>query len=375
MGRGAALMAAFNNPFTPTFGIVPPYMAGRTYVIEDIVRALDRGPGDPNLATIFIGARGTGKTALLSYLADEALEHGWISVSVVAAPGMLEDIYERTKEAAAAYIDTTDSPKLKGLTVAQLFGLEWESAPREQLNWRSRMNALFKGLDQYGIGLLITVDEVSASLDEMISFAATYQLFVREGKRVGLLMAGLPHQVSALLRNQTVSFLRRSVQHRLSGVADQEVAQALVQTIASEGRTATGEAIDLMVDAIGGVPFMMQLVGYRSWDVSLGSCEITAKDVQRGVALAQGDLGQRVLEPTFYELSDGDLAFLRAMLEDQDVSLVADIAQRMGVASNYASQYRARLVEQGIIGTRGRGKIAFDMPNFKEFLLSKFAEA
>ena len=47
----------------------------------------------------------------------------------------------------------------------------------------------------------------------------------------------------------------------------------------------------------------------------------------------------------------------------------------MGVASNYASQYRARLVEQGIIGTRGRGKVAFDMPRFKEFLLSKFAEA
>lgn len=171
------------------------------------------------------------------------------------------------------------------------------------------MNALFKGFDQYGIGLFITVDEVSASLDEMISFAATYQLFVRDGKRVGLPMAGLPHQVSALLRNQTVSFLRRSVQ------------------------------------------------------------------VQRGVVLAQGDLGQRVLEPTFYELSDGDLAFLRAMLEDQDVSLVADIAQRMGVASNYASQYRARLVEQGIIGTRGRGNVAFDMPHFKEFLRSKFAEA
>ena len=171
------------------------------------------------------------------------------------------------------------------------------------------MNALFKGFDQYGIGLFITVDEVSASLDEMISFAATYQLFVRDGKRVGLLMAGLPHQVSALLRNQTVSFLRRSVQ------------------------------------------------------------------VQRGVVLAQGDLGQRVLEPTFYELSDGDLAFLRAMLEDQDVSLVADIAQRMGVASNYASQYRARPVEQGIIGTRGRGKVAFDVPHFKEFLRSKFAEA
>lgn len=84
----------------------------------------------------------------------------------------MQNLLKRTKEAAAAYIDTTDSPKLKGLTVAQLFGLEWESTPREQLNWRSRMNALFKGFDQYGMGLLITVDEVSASLDEMISFAA-----------------------------------------------------------------------------------------------------------------------------------------------------------------------------------------------------------
>lgn len=73
------------NPFTPTFGIVPPIMAGRTYLIDDVVRALDRGPGDPNLATIYVGARGTGKTALLSYLSSEAQRHGWISVGVAAA--------------------------------------------------------------------------------------------------------------------------------------------------------------------------------------------------------------------------------------------------------------------------------------------------
>lgn len=104
----------------------------------------------------------------------------------------LQNLLKRTKEAAAAYIDTTDSPKLKGLTVAQLFGLEWESAPREQLNWRSRMNALFKGFDQYGIGLLITVDEVSASLDEMISFAATYQLLFVRASALDCLWRGFP---------------------------------------------------------------------------------------------------------------------------------------------------------------------------------------
>lgn len=367
-------MRVGKNPFTPTFGIVPPFMAGRTYVIEDILSALDNGPGDPNLSTIFVGARGTGKTALLSYLANESAAHGWIAVNVAAGPHMREDIYQQTKCAAREFIETGESPRLKGLTVAQLFGLEWESTPHEHMNWRSRMNELFAGLEKYDIGLLITIDEVSAALDEMIEFAATYQLFVRENKRVGLLMAGLSHQVSTLLRNESVSFLRRSVQHHLSGVRDNEVADALRQTIESSGRVATAESIDCMVRAIEGFPFMMQLVGYRAWNATPDAHEIGLQDAERGIALAQDDLDRRVLDPTYFELSDGDLRFLDAMLEDDGVSLLADIAERMGTTSNYASKYRARLAEQGIIGTRGRGRVAFDMPHFKEYLLQKRAE-
>lgn len=44
-------MEEYSNPFTPTFGIVPPFMAGRSYIIDDILKALDRGPGDPNLSS------------------------------------------------------------------------------------------------------------------------------------------------------------------------------------------------------------------------------------------------------------------------------------------------------------------------------------
>ncbi len=54
------------NPFTPTFGSVPPFLAGREHILRDINRGFINGPGDPNLSTIFTGARGTGKTALLS---------------------------------------------------------------------------------------------------------------------------------------------------------------------------------------------------------------------------------------------------------------------------------------------------------------------
>lgn len=42
----------------------------------------------------------------------------------------------------------------------------------------------------------------------------------------------------------------------------------------------------------------------------------------------------------------------------------------MGVASNYASQYK-RLLEDGVIGERGRGLVGFDIPAFREFLNEK----
>ena len=70
------MSARIRNPFTPSFGQIPLYMAGRDLVIDEIMRAFENGVGDPNLSTILIGARGSGKTALMSLLAHEAQGFG-----------------------------------------------------------------------------------------------------------------------------------------------------------------------------------------------------------------------------------------------------------------------------------------------------------
>ncbi|HJI39637.1 MAG TPA: hypothetical protein OIL78_00050 [Coriobacteriaceae bacterium] len=77
------------------------------------------------------------------------------------------------------------------------------------------------------------------------------------------------------------------------------------------------------------------------------------------------------LETTYRELSDKDIEFLLAMLPDSGPSRVSEIAKRMGVASNYTSQYKRRLPEDGVIGERGRGLVGFDIPAFREFLNEK----
>lgn len=361
-------MARVKNPFTPSFGQIPPFMAGREHLINDIVQAFDDGPGNPNLSTIFVGARGTGKTSLLSYLSQEAAAHGWVSANTSAMPGMLDDILQRARESASEFIEEQGKVRVAGISVGQLFGVDFEYPDSPQGNWRTKMNALFKELEAYDIGLLITIDEVRIDLDEMIQFASVYQHFVREGKKVALLMAGLPYKISALLRNDSVSFLRRAQIHQLGRIDDYEIKHALEQTINQAGRKIAAKALDSAVHAIDGFPFMMQLVGFRTWAVHPENTVISADDVSAGIKLANAEMRARILETTYRELSKGDLKFLRAMLPDEDESTVATIAKRMGVKSNYAGQYKRRLLEQGVIGERGTSAVGFDIPGFRELL-------
>ena len=57
------------NPFKPTAGATPPLLVGRDRVIEEFLESLDDGPGAPGLLELITGARGVGKTVMLTALA------------------------------------------------------------------------------------------------------------------------------------------------------------------------------------------------------------------------------------------------------------------------------------------------------------------
>ncbi len=54
------------NPFHPTFGVSPPLLVGRDDVLAEFGQALDDGPGSSGRATLYTGARGAGKTVVLT---------------------------------------------------------------------------------------------------------------------------------------------------------------------------------------------------------------------------------------------------------------------------------------------------------------------
>lgn len=366
-------MSVSENPFTPTFGEVPLYMAGRESVLRAMARAFDREGRAPELTSLIQGARGTGKTALLAKIAEEAQGHGWVCANVTAAPGMLDELLDQATRGARHIVAGPQSARLTGIGVGQLLSLEWEERGTVEPTWRSRVADLLDALQPYGSGLLITVDEVQCDLDEMIQLAAAYQQFVRERRRVGLLMAGLPFNIEELKKNKVVSFLRRAEHQFLGRVGDDEVRGAFRKTVEQGGRSIGDEALDKATAAIEGFPFMLQLVGYRAWEEHPSARELAVSDIDNGIAAARSEMRSRIFESTYRDLSNGDLAFLEAMLADEGDSSLKDLAARMGKTSGYVNTYRRRMLAQGIIGDRRRGEVGFDMPAFREFLAEKLA--
>lgn len=361
-------MAAMRNPFKPTAGALPPLLVGRQDVIDEFVESVEDGPGAPGRLTIFTGARGVGKTVMLTEVADQVLPMGWVTISDTATPGLVRRL-TNTLAAHIGELGRGPARQVTGVTLPVVGGgVTLAPTTDTEVDFRTRMGQLADVLESRGTGLLITVDEVHRQArDDLRSLATTFQHLTREGRDVALVMAGLPSSVSDLLNDDVLTFLRRADRKILDDVALDEVREALRKTISDEGRTITDEALDEATAATGGYPFMIQLVGYHVWRKASGEL-IDVGAVREGVPAAQKRLGSLVHETALADLSAVDRTYLLAMAQDDGPASTGEVATRLGVSPSYAGNYRARLIDAGVIEPVGHGYVDFAIPYLREYL-------
>lgn len=82
-----------------------------------------------------------------------------------------------------------------------------------------------------------------------------------------------------------------------------DIIEAFNLTLQDAQRDIEPDAIEEAVDVIGGFPFMLQLLGYRTWNMAFGHDTLTVDDVRRGALVAQSELASRVFDATVRELS------------------------------------------------------------------------
>jgi hypothetical protein len=339
-------------------------------LIDNVINGLKNAPGDPNRITIFTGPRGSGKTVLLTTIASEAEGMGWISIHAYASSLMLDQLVEQLEKRADPFLDKNPKSRITSIQISGI-GFQREIAAEKEKTWRAVMEDYLDMLEKHDVGLLFTVDEVSARFPEMIEFIATYQFFVREKRNVALIMAGLPNNVIQMFQNESISFLRRSFRRVLEPISSPEVRATIKKTVELSGRDIEVKALEKATESAKGFPFMIQLIGYHSFNQS-NRKTITLEDVKAGITDADQDMESMILDASLNDLSDIDIRFLLSMLQDAEESRMADIAARMAVSASYASHYKRRLVNQGILAEAGRGKVVFSMPMLKEMLIDKY---
>ncbi|MGO0577649.1 ATP-binding protein [Ornithinimicrobium panacihumi] len=360
------------NPFRPSFGVTPRVLAGRDDVIDDFDIALDEGPGSPMRTILVSGARGMGKTVVLNELEDRARGRGWLVLRLPEGGRLVSELEGVILPSLLAEHDPEAvRRRLTGGSVGGLGSVSTETVERFPVTESlASMLARLAGIaGGHGTGLLLTLDEVQAApAEDLAHLASAYQHLVRDEHEVALVAAGLPVGVNALLEQRGTTFLRRAERIHLRALTDAEVAEAAVETVREAKRVISPEATERLVQIAHGYPYLLQLVGYHAWRAAGDDEVITLADVEQTVPTVVERMGRLVHAPALLKVPEGQLAYLRAMAQDDGPSSTGEIAQRLGVTKGHQNMQRTRLLERELITPTGHGYVDYALPYLREHI-------
>jgi len=357
--------------FLPAFGVKPQPLVGRSKVIADFFDGLTRPVGHQLRTTFFKGQRGMGKTALLLELADRASQLDFVVARVTAGEKMLDEILQTIQTNGHRYI-SNNTKKVKGLSVGALgfsVGLTFSDEIERKYGFRIKLSMLSDELAKYDKGILILVDEVQSSGIAMRELATTYQHLMGEQKNLAIAMAGLPSAISTVLNDDLLTFLNRAHKVNLEPLPLPEIELYYSRALNQAGKHfEKASYLDEIVRASRGYPYLVQLIGYYVLELSEGDNTITQATLSAALKTSKAQLDENVYQASIRNLSNNDIAFLKAMSIDDTESASKDIRERLKKSNSHLQQYRKRLLEAGMIAQVRRGVYAHTLPYFNEYL-------
>ncbi|MDR1186048.1 MAG: hypothetical protein LBK95_01100 [Bifidobacteriaceae bacterium] len=358
-----------NQSFSPAFGNRPAKLVGRDDVVSDFVKGLAGAPGHPNRASLCLGLRGMGKTALLLELAEQARQAGFVPAKATTGPDLLAELLEAIQVNGSKHL--VKPRKVKSVSAGALgfsAGLAFTDEVEGKYGFRTKLGLLCDELAKHGLGVVLLVDEVTATAPDLRRLATAYQELVGEGKNIAIAMAGLPAAISTVVNEETLTFLNRARKVELGAIPVREVSAYYHRTFRGIGKQIDAALLEQAAAATLGYPYLLQLVGYYLLEYAGDDAVISASTVTLALSAARSALADTVFLPSLHPLSPRDRAFLEAMAQDDGFSDIAGVQRRLGVSASSAQQTRARLIAHGPIASVGRGRLEIQIPYLREYL-------
>ena len=362
------------NPFTPGFGLTPRVLAMQGSPVEEFAEALAGRRAVGERSVLVAGARGVGKTVLLSQLHDVAALAGWRTIVLhTSSTSMVEELRGtaadllRELDPDAEQVRATSA---EGGAFGVRAGADVEYVDRyagEKVPLGRLLDRLAALLTTAGGGLLVSVDEVqSADHDQLHEIAQHVQDLVGGGRGAGFVAAGIRAGVDELLAHPGTTFLRRAHKVDVGGVDVGTAAEVIRQTVADTARSITPEAAVRAGEISQGYPYLIQVIGAEAWQRAGDAPVIEVEDVESARAAAIDAMIVNVHGPALRDVTGRRLDYLLAMLEDESDSAVADVASRLGLEVGAANAHRSRLIREELIHAPEQGRVAFALPYLRE---------
>ena len=341
-----------NNPFELTFGLKPDNYISRIKQSEEIISSFSSKRSG---VYMIVGPRGTGKTVMLSSVANY-FEHldDWIVIELIPSFDMLDQL------ASKLY----DSSLFHRIIDGKTFGFSFHGisfsikGEKPVTNVLSLLEIIFNKIKAKNKKVLICIDEISNN-EFARPFVQSFQFLLRKEFPVSLLMTGLYQNIYDLQNDKTLTFLYRAPKISLDPLNLAAIASSYVELLGTDEKTALE-----LAKTTNGYAYAYQVLGYLLFEKS--SCSLDADTLRTFDQYLQ----EYVYEKTWTELSSNDKKVLLSFKNDSEED-VASLLKASNFDKQTFSVYRDRLIKRGVVVSTGYGKLKLTLPRFFEFIKTK----
>ena len=395
-------MAAFSNPFRPSAGHTPPYLAGRRTEREEFSRLLKQSTVFENM--VLTGLRGVGKTVLLDSLKPLATSQGWIWVgSDLSESASLSEenlairLCADLSVVTSSVVVSTEEVRRAGFTAEQdkierTLGYQslidvYTRTPGLSLDKiKSVLEVAWHALvTMQGIrGVIFAYDEAQNLADRAAKeqyplslLLDSFQSLQRKGLPLMLVLTGLPTLFPKLVEARTFSerMFRVVFLNRLS---ESESEEAIRRPIEDEECLIQLEdrSVKRIVQLSGGYPYFIQFICKEVYDAFIQRRDRGEK-ASVPVAAIQRKLDVDFFSGRWARATDRQRALLLVISrlenceEEFTVQEVVEESQRLldkPFSSSHVSQMLVTLASQGLVYKNRHGKYSFSVPLLGGFI-------